>query len=183
MRGSVPGLLSPYPLRELLPAYLQEDRFAVRWVAGFDDVLAPVVSVLDCIDAYVDPYLAPDDFPVWLAGWVGALVDDTWTDDQQRRAVASAAAIHRVRGTVAGLRAQLELATDGQVEFTGDGGVTWSSTPDPTFATKVEPRLLIRITVADPDSVSVAALNRIVDAAKPAHLPHVIEVVGDDRLS
>jgi phage tail-like protein len=178
MRGSVPGLLTPYPLGGLLPAYLQQDQFAMRWVAGFDDALAPVVSVLDCLEAYVDPYLAPDDFPQWLAGWVGAMHDENWPVDRQRRAVATAVALHRARGTVAGLRTQLELATGGTVEIGGGGRVTWSRTPDPNFPPAQEPLLMIRIAVPDPAAVSVAALDALVEAAKPAHLPHTIEVVG-----
>jgi phage tail-like protein len=183
MRGSVPGLRTPYPIAEMLPAYLQQDPFAVRWVGGFDDVLAPVVSVLDCIEAYVDPRLAPDDFPDWLAGWVGALIDENWTDDRRRRAVADSVRLHRDRGTVAGLCAQLELASGGRVEITGGGAVTWSRDPDSGFPAEIDSWLWIRVYVEDPSTVSVPALNSIVDAAKPAHLPHSIEVTVDDRLS
>src|SRR5918998_3584146 len=98
MRGSVPGLLTPYPLGAMLPAYLQEDQFAMRWVAGFDDSLAPVVSVLDCIEAYVDPWVAPADFTAWLALWVGAMQDETWPDSRRRQAVAPPGAPHPFKG-------------------------------------------------------------------------------------
>lgn len=179
MRGSVPGLPTPYPLGSMLPAYLQEDQFAMRWVAGFDDALAPVISVLDCIDAYVDPYLAPDDFPPWLAEWVGAMQDETWPGERQRRAIATAVTLHRGRGTVGGLRAQLELATGGRVEIAGGGAVTWSRTPDDSFPPQVTPGLHIRVHVPDPSSVSMAALDALVDTVKPAHLPHTIEVASE----
>jgi phage tail-like protein len=161
----------------MLPAYLQEDQFAMRWVAGFDDALAPIVSVLDCIDAYIDPYLAPDDFPPWLAGWVGAMQDENWPASRQRKAIATAVVLHRGRGTVAGLLAQLELATGGTVELFGGGGVTWSREPD-IAAPDGPPALHIRITVPDPSLVDPAAVHAVVDAAKPAHLPHTIEVIG-----
>jgi phage tail-like protein len=179
MRGSVPGLLSPYPLGAMLPAYLQEDQFAVRWVRGFDDALAPVISVLDCIDAYVDPFLAPDDFPPWLASWVGAMQDENWPDDRQRRAIASAVTLHGGRGTMAGLRAQLELATGGRVDITGGGAVTWSTTPDDSFPPQVPAALHVRVTVADPSTVNVPTLDALVDGLKPAHLPHTIEVASE----
>ena len=183
MRGSVPGLPTPYPLLETLPAYLQEDQFASRWILGFDDVLAPVVGVLDCVEAYVDPLLTPDDFAAWLASWVAAVTDEKWPVGRRRQAVATAVELHRSRGTVAGLLAQLELATGGTVELVGAGSVTWGREPDPDFPPAGEPALLIRITVPDPSTVSLAALSSIVDVAKPAHLPHEIEVAGDDRLS
>ncbi len=177
MRGSVPGLLTPYPLGAMLPAYLQEDQFAMRWVAGFDDALAPIVSVLDCIEAYVDPYLAPDDFPQWLAGWVGAMQDENWPAARQRRAIATAVTLHRTRGTVPGLVAQLELATGGTVSLSGSGGVSWSRDPD-TPVPDTSPTLHIRITVEDPSLIDLAALHAVIEAAKPAHLSHTIEVTG-----
>jgi phage tail-like protein len=182
MRGSVPGLPTPYPLAGLLPAFLQEDGFAVRWTAGLDDVLAPVIAVLDCLDAYVDPGLAPRDFRSWLAGWVGALTDEQWDDRRHWRAIAAAVTHYRARGTVAGLRAQLEVASGGRVEFVESGGVSWSTTPRDDWAADVEPHLAIGITVRDPEAVQWAALESVVMAAKPAHLPHTIEVTRDDRL-
>lgn len=178
MRGTVPGLPTPHPLRELLPAFLQEDEFAVRWVAGFDDALAPVVATLDCLDAYVDPRLAPDDFPAWLAGWVGALHDESWPAERRRRAVAEAVTLHRSRGTVAGLRAQLELATGGAVEVHGAGEVRWSRDPGAP-APDEPPGLRVVIHLPDGDAaISEAAAHAIVEAAKPAHLPHTVEVVS-----
>jgi phage tail-like protein len=59
---------SPYPLIEYLPAVFAEDRFLVRWTAAMDDVLAPIVNIIDCLPAYVDPRLAPEDFAGWPAG-------------------------------------------------------------------------------------------------------------------
>lgn len=181
-RGSVPGLPTAAPLGELLPSYLQEDEFAMRWTAGLDDVLAPVFSVLDCLDSYVDPRLTPEDFLVWLGGWVGAYLDERWELSRARDAVRSAVDIHRLRGTAAGLRAQFEVATGGTVEIVESGGVSWSSEPGqvpvpPDF------HVHIRITVTDPEHQHRAALEDLAEAAKPAHLTHTIEVIGDDRLS
>lgn len=190
MRGDVAGLASPRPIGELLPGCLQEDPFAMRWVAGFDDVLAPVFAVLDCLDAYVDPRTAPADFLDWLAGWVGASLDERWAPERSREAVATAVALHRRRGTAAGLRAQLEVASGGRVEIAEPGGVTYSTAPDGIVAAMGDgtsgdggPGVLrLRVLVADPQRASVAALDEIAEAAKPAHLPHTIEVVHDDRL-
>lgn len=191
MRGTLPGLASPQPIGELLPACLQEDEFAMRWTAGFDDVLAPVFSVLDCLDAYVDPRTAPADFLEWIAGWVGASLDEHWEPARSREAVTAAVGLHRMRGTAAGLRAQLEVASGGRVEIDEPGGVSWSDVPSagfpelrPPAAADPEPTdgLRVRVAVADPDAVPVAALDALTEAAKPAHLPHTIEVVRDDRL-
>src|SRR4029453_7641000 len=70
MRATAAGLATPPPIGEHLPALFQEDEFAQRFVGALDEVLAPVFAVLDCLDAYLDPWLAPPDFVDWLADWV-----------------------------------------------------------------------------------------------------------------
>lgn len=177
MRGTVADLATPYPLATLLPAYLQEDGFAVRLTQALDDVLAPVIAVLDCLDAYVDPRLTPDDFLDWLAGWVGAALDDNWDDRLRRAQVLAAVALHRDRGTVAGIRAVLEMATGGDVEIREGGAVIWSREPTGDPAGAGVPALAITVALDDPGSVRPRGLEQIVDATKPAHLPHSIEVV------
>ncbi|MEU5463633.1 phage tail protein [Streptomyces althioticus] len=72
MRGSVDGLGSSAPIGAMLPAIFADDDLAQRFVAGLDEVLAPFLVVLDNLDAYFDPALAPLDFTRWLADWVGA---------------------------------------------------------------------------------------------------------------
>lgn len=181
MRGTVAGLPTPYPLAEMLPAFLQDDPFAVRLTQAFDAVLAPVISVLDCLDAYVDPRLTPEDFLPWLASWVGAADDDQGidgrdADDRSREGVLVAASLHRLRGTVEGLRAHLRLATGADVEIEETGGTAWSLRP--TDQDGAPPGLAVRLYVDDPASVRLAALEQVIDAAKPAHLPHRIEVMS-----
>lgn len=177
MRGDVPGLPSPYPLATMLPAFMQEDQFLVRMMAGFDSVIAPVISVLDCIDAYCDPLLAPPDFLDWLAAWLGTTLDDHWDDARRRRSVMNAAELHRMRGTVTALRSLVELATGGQVEVYEPGGTWWSLTPTPDDYEAESGGIHIRVTVDQPEAVRLYALDELVAAAKPAHLPHTIEVV------
>ena len=128
MRSSVDGLATPYPLAALMPAFMQEDSFAVRLTTGLDDVIAPVISVLDCLDAYVDPLLAPSDFVTWLAGWVGAPLDDNWDDALRRREVLASAVLYRMRGTLEGLRAQGWTVPETQANF------VWLRLGEPTLA-------------------------------------------------
>jgi phage tail-like protein len=178
MRAEVPGLRTPYPLSTLVPAYLQEEDFVVRMTGGLDDVLAPAIAVLDCLDAYVDPLLAPPDFVTWLGSWVGAPLDDNWPDDRRRWSVLAACELHRLRGTVPGLRSLVSLATGGEVTVTEPGGVERSGSPTgPEQASGSRESLVVTVAVDDPGAVRRAALEELVDAAKPAHVPHVIEVV------
>jgi phage tail-like protein len=180
MRRANPGLSTPVPLARLLPAVVQEDPFAVRLTAALDEVLAPAVAVLDCLEAYVDPLLAPGDFVEWLAEWVGAPLDDHWDDEVRRRSVLAAVSLHRRRGTLDGLVAAVALATGGDVDVVESGGTAWSTTPSDVgadaVADAVEGGLVVRVAVDDPDSVRLRALDELVGASKPAHLPHSIEV-------
>lgn len=177
MRGAVPDLPSPYPMAGMLPAVLQEDQFVARMMAGFDDVIAPVISVLDCIDSYFDPRLAPEDFVAWLADWLGTSLDDNWHDSQRRANVLNTAELHRMRGTTQALRRLVTLATGGHVEITDPGGASWSQAPTDDSGQDQPAPLLIRVAVRDPASIRLFALDELVTAAKPAHLPHMIEVV------
>jgi phage tail-like protein len=181
MRGTVAGLATPYPLVTLLPAvYQEEDPFVARFTGGLDDVLAPIIATLDSLEAYVDPLLAPEDFLAWLAGWVGVTVNENAPVALHRATVARAAELHRLRGTVAGLRTALELLTGGEVEVEDSGGVASSSTPG-TYAPG-EPRPWVRVSVRvpahtgwSPDALR-AAVEAAVVAAKPAHVQHIVEV-------
>jgi phage tail-like protein len=176
MRGSTADLGTPYPLRTLLPSVLQDDWFTVRFTAGLDDVLAPAISAIDCLEAYLDPALAPSDFLRWLGDWLGEALDENWPPSRQRRAVAGAVERHRLRGTVAGLRAQLELATGGQVEIADSGGVSWSRAPGGELPGSAAPRVAVRVVVADLSELDVSAVEAVIRAAKPAHVVHRLEV-------
>jgi phage tail-like protein len=179
MRGTVPGLDTPYPIAGLLPVALQEDGLATRLTAGLDDVLAPVIATLDCLSAYVDPRLAPADFLTWLGTWVGVALDESWPLDRRRATVAQAVALYRTRGTPGGLRAHLEVLTGGQVEVTDSGGVYWSTTPDSTTATEGPPALAVRVTDPDRGASDPVVLHELVGSSKPAHVPHTVEIVTE----
>lgn len=176
MRGLVPGLASPAPMLGLLPAVYQEDPFTERFIAGFDDVLAPVLSTVDCLVDYLDPLLAPEDFLAWLSGWVGIDLDEGWPLRRQRAVVASAVEMYRMRGTVAGLRAHLEVLTGGDVEVADSGGVAWSANPAADLPGEAHPRLAVRVRVEDPDRVPADLVEEAVAAGKPAHVVHRVEV-------
>ena len=89
MRGTVDGLRSPVPIAGLLPGIYQDDQFTQDFTGGLDDVLAPVFATLDNIDAYVDPWLAPEDFLQWLAGWMGVVIDEGWPLERSRAFIAN----------------------------------------------------------------------------------------------
>jgi phage tail-like protein len=182
MRGTVTGLRGPHSIGDLLPAVYSEDDFAQRFTGALDEVLAPVLSTLDCMDAYFAPALAPADFVDLLARWVALPLGDGWSLERRRRLVAAAVALHRRRGTRGGLADLVALVTGGEVEIIESGGCVASADPDAPLPGSGRPWLHVRVRVADPASVNADRLDDLIAANKPAHLPHSFDVLPTDVL-
>ncbi|GAA4100841.1 MULTISPECIES: phage tail protein [Streptomyces] len=182
-RGSVDGLASSHPLGGQLPAVYADDDFAQRFVEGLDVVLAPLFNVLDCLEAYFDPAIAPEDFVDWLTGWVGTELDGTEPLEIRRHAVATAVSLHRVRGTAEGLSRAVELAFGVRPEISESGGATWSARPLGPFPGDAKPSLRVTLKVSDPSTVDPHRLEAVVAAARPAHLPFTAEVSARKTLT
>jgi hypothetical protein len=112
-----------------------------------------------------------------MAGWVGIELDEGWPIDRRRAVVATAVEMYRLRGTVAGLRANLQVLTGGSVEIADSGGVASSKSPDAPLPGEDSPRLAVRVSVPDPSNVPTDLVEAAVAAAKPAHVVHRVEVV------
>jgi phage tail-like protein len=181
MRGATDGLVSPFPLGLELPSVYSEDSMALRFTAALDDLLAPLLSIMDCLSAYFDPALAPADFVAWLGGWVGAEVTGEEPEDTLRRMVAGAAAAHRLRGTAHGVSEVVRLAFGVVPEIEESGGASWSARPRGAFPGEPVPRLVVRLRVPDPAAVDLARLERLVASVRPAHVPCLVEVVPTER--
>ena len=182
MRGLVEALPSPHPLASYLPAvYLEEDQFTARLTAAIDDSLAPIVSTLDNLAAYFDPRHAPEDFLGWLAGWVALELDETWDVARRRDAIARAVDLLRRRGTAAGLADEIRLVIDGEVEIAENGGSAWSLDAGSAMVGSARPSLAVRLRVRESAKVDLDRINRLIEAAKPAHVPHTVELTGTDR--
>ncbi|MEV0226262.1 phage tail protein [Streptomyces sp. NPDC050704] len=180
MRGSVDGLGSSAPLGTMLPAVFADDDLAQRFVAGLDDVLAPILNVLDCLDAYFAPALTPVDFAQWLSTWVGAETDGTEPESRLRAAVA-AATLHRVRGTPRGLSEAVRLAFGAEPEITESGGAAWSARPRGPVPGSPRPRLHVALRLPAPTPADAYRLDTLVAAARPAHMPYTVTVTAAER--
>jgi len=179
MRGMVSELLSPVPMITRLPAILQEDDFLNRALPAFDDLIAPVYSTLDNLEAYVRPEYAPADFLDMLAGWVDVAVDEEWTEQQRRRIVADAAGLHRRVGTVGGIRDALQLAAGpaATVEVEESGGTSWSTEPGAPLPGSDDVGVVITITVTGGDPANLARrFERVAASVVPAYLPTHLSV-------
>ena len=176
MRGLAPGLVTPFPLGASLPGLYQEDDLVQRLCAGLDEVLAPVVTDLDCLHAYLDPATTPSDLVHWLAGWVGVVLDDA-PPERWRHLVRSAAALHRRRGTVAGLRDVVVAVFGVEPEILESGGTDWSARTGAPLPGSPEPFLLVRVRAPEGATLDARRLDALVAAVKPAHVPHRVEVL------
>jgi phage tail-like protein len=166
----------------MLPAVFADDDLAQRFVGGLDDVIAPILSVLDCLDSYFTPSLAPVDFTQWLAGWVGAETDGTEPEDRLRAAVAAAAYLHRVRGTRRGLSEAVRLVFGVVPEITESGAAAWDARPLGPVPGEARPRLHVTLRLPDPTSADEHRLDSLVAAARPAHMPYTVQVTAAERI-
>ena len=127
-------------LRSGLPAVYQESDFGMRFIGGLEELLDPIVAVLDALPAHFDPDHAPRDILSLLAAWLGVDLDESQEIRHQREMVRRAADLGRKRGTVAGLELALGLAfPDVPLRIEDQGGVRWSldqhpiDAPPPSF--------------------------------------------------
>ncbi|MFJ8251152.1 phage tail protein [Streptomyces sp. NPDC094466] len=196
MRGGIPGLPTPHPLIDRLPAVYLEQDFLQRFLAALDDVLAPVLLSIDNLPAHLDPRSAPDDFLDWLAQWVAADLHGGSPPELRRAAVRGAVARHARRGTVGGLAEALRLETGTEPEIVESGGTAWSTGPGTPLPGQGRPWVTIRIrTTGDggdggdsggvdghrsgpgarqPDRVR---LEELIGAEVPAHVGFTLELL------
>jgi len=122
-------------LRSGLPAVYQESDFGMRFIGGLEELLDPIVAVLDALPAHFDPDHAPRDILSLLASWLGADLDESQDIRHQREMVRRAADLGRKRGTVAGLELALSLSyPDVPLRIEDQGGVRWSLDQHPVDA-------------------------------------------------
>ncbi|MFD5320163.1 phage tail protein [Streptomyces sp. NPDC127098] len=191
MRGSVDGLASSSPIAPTLPAVFADDDLMRRFVGGLDDILAPILNVLDCLAAYFGPDLAPLDFVRWLGTWVGAETDIDEGGGRERHgqeeaarlraAVGAAAYLHRIRGTRRGLSEAVRLAFGVEPEISESGGAAWSAEPFGPMPGQPRPRLHVHLRLVDPMPTDEHRLDTLVAAARPAHMPYTVQVTALER--
>lgn len=166
------------PIIDTLPSIYRDVEFLRGFTGGLDDVWSSVFVTLDCLHAYVDPALTPDDFLAWLGGWVGTDLDEDWTTPRRRDFIARAAGLYAGRGNTRSLAAEVSLYTGGHVEVTDPGSVTTSRLPVGRDGADSGTDRTVRVVVDVEDAARVnwPALQAVVRSAVPAHLPVEIEL-------
>lgn len=176
MRAGVPQLQSPQPFLDTMPSVYWGDPLAERLCEAFDEVLAPVFATLDCFPAYLDPKTTPIDMLDWLAGWIGLTLGGR-AAEHKRESIAAGAAMLRWQGTARSIHDAVTAAFNREVEVIESGCATWSLTPDSKPGGRPVPSLVVRVLVDADEDVDKRSLDALVDAVKPAHVPHRVEVV------
>jgi phage tail-like protein len=179
MRAGIENARSPHPIGATLPALYADDGFAQRWCSAHDEVLAPVVGVLDCFPAYLDAETAPPDVLDWLASWVGLDAAAALPVERRRALLTYAAELHRWRGTPIAVRELVRLATGRESDLEESGGTMWSAESGTALPGSARPGLVVVVQSVDEsggDEVDPALLTVLLSLVAPAHLPWRVEV-------
>ena len=67
-------------LRNGLPSLYQDGDFGMRFVGALEELLDPIVAILDSLHSHFDPNHAPPDILALLAAWLGVDLDETQDD-------------------------------------------------------------------------------------------------------
>jgi phage tail-like protein len=157
----LPGDCSRY--LQYLPPIYAADPFLGRFLLAFEGVLAPIEQTVDHFDLYLSPRTAPAYFLEHLARWLGIDLDEKWPSATRRALLAEAIELYRRRGTRWALSRHIEICTGVAPEI-------------------VEPeeqpfhfRVILRVPAGQ--AVDRAAVERIIQADKPAHTTYELQTV------
>jgi phage tail-like protein len=187
---------------DLLPAFVRDDLarqpFLGEFLLAFERILTGLAAprppdpvdvsvplgleqILDAIETFFDPALAPAELLPWLSSWVATSLREDWDTATRRSFIANIVPLYRQRGTPAALRMMLQIflnpdrdpqrdASD-NVEVLEAPKVT---DPDYTPGQAFPPRYFqVRFQVVERDPAVLARRAAIatdlIDREKPAH--------------
>jgi phage tail-like protein len=161
-------------LRNGLPALYQDGDFGMRFVGALEELLDPIVAVLDGLPYHFDPNFAPPDILELLAAWLGVDLDETQDIKHQREMVLRSAELSRKRGTVKGMELALKLHfPEVPMRIEDNGGVIWHGRPGP--AEKPSASFIVYCDIPVDETVQ-AAIARCIEQYKPVHSTYRLRV-------
>jgi phage tail-like protein len=168
-------------LRGGLPAVYQDNDFGMRFVGALEEMLDPIVAVLDTLPAHFDPDFAPRDALGLMAAWLGIELDESQELRHQREMVRRSAELGRRRGTVRGLELALELHFPGvPLRVEDQGGVRWSIKPGEKPAAAPPPSFVVYCDQPVAEGVQ-AAIARCIEHFKPIHTTYRLRVKSSKK--
>jgi phage tail-like protein len=163
-------------LRGSLPAVYQDGDFGMRFVGALEEMLDPIVAILDALPAHFDPDLAPRDTLNLMAAWLGIELDESQELPRQREMVRRSAELGRRRGTVRGLELALELHfPDLPLRVEDEGGVRWTLESGAAPQEAPPPSFVVYCDKAVPDTTQ-AAIARCIEHFKPVQASYRLRV-------
>ena len=176
-RRMVDGLRSPFPLINTVPAMLAEDPFVQRMLPAFDEVLAPIISTLDCFPSYLDPELAPMDMVTYMASWLFPSYEDQLSEEGLRHALATVVERSGWRGTARGVHEALETFNLASIDIQDSGSTTVSTKPtDPDTWPEVLPPTVKVVCVAGSNAIlNDEQITNVLSFLVPAHVILTVE--------
>jgi len=161
-------------LRNGLPSLYQDGDFGMRFVGALEELLDPIVAVLDGLPAHFDPNHAPRDILELLSAWLGVDLDESQDSRHRREMVLRAAELGRRRGTVKGLELALALHfPELPLRVEDNGGVVYAGRPAP--AESPSSSFVVYCDVPVGETVQ-AAIARCIEQYKPVHSTYRLRV-------
>ncbi len=161
-------------LRNGLPSLYQDGDFGMRFVGALEELLDPIVAVLDGLPYHFDPNHAPPDILELLAAWLGVDLDETQDIRHQREMVRRSAELGRRRGTVKGLELALKLHfPDLPMRVEDNGGVIWHGKPGPSEKASAS---FVVYCDKPVEETAQAAIARCIEQYKPVHSTYRLRV-------
>jgi phage tail-like protein len=161
-------------LRNGLPSLYQDGDFGMRFIGSLEELLDPIVAILDALPAHFDPNLAPPDILNLLAAWLGVDLDETQNIKHQREMVRRSAELGRRRGTVRGMQLALQLHFPQlPLRVEDNGGVIWHGKPAPEGNASSD---FVVYCDKPVDADMQAAVARIIEQYKPVQATYRLRV-------
>jgi phage tail-like protein len=85
--------------------------FLERFLTTFESILTPLEDRIARADLLTDPRTVPEEALDWLGSWIGVSFEGGYPSSQRRRLLREAATLYSRRGTLAGLKQALDIAT------------------------------------------------------------------------
>jgi phage tail-like protein len=162
-------------LRSSLPEIYLQDDFGLRFLGALETVLDPVVGMLDCLPAQLDPELAPDDVLRLIAAWLSVRLDKGWPEAQKRALVREAPQLGRRHGTREGLELGLRIAfPDLELRVEDNGGVVGArdrASLPPAGRGGIVVYCEVELSESD-----AATLARTIEQLKPVNVPYRLRI-------
>jgi phage tail-like protein len=182
--------------------------FLDRFLALFEHVFTGIEDRYVDFSRQLDPEAAPLEVINWLAALIDLAFDPSWPLERRRRLVSEAISLYRKRGTIAGIERYVEIYTGvrpeiiegwlerpGRPSFLGRPGSvlgcglpllgcnpSQAVSPDDELWARYAHRFTLFVYLNDrcDAEVTLRAVERIIEANKPAHSSHAIRAVFPD---